>query len=62
MKVLLWIFAVVGTLYNFMYLIGNETVVKYAVGPLYFLMQMAFLLFVLLIVHALGKAAGFFRG
>lgn len=41
MKVFLWIYSVVGSLYFFMYMVGSEVIEKYAVGMLWWMMVAA---------------------
>lgn len=41
MKIALWVYAIGGSFYAMMYLIGTEVVVRYAVGPLWLLMMAA---------------------
>lgn len=50
----LWIYVVVANLYFFMYLLGNEIVVKYAVGPFYLLMVAAPVVGAVLVANLLG--------
>ncbi|WP_192888357.1 hypothetical protein [Paracidovorax avenae] len=49
MKVIVWIYAVVGTLYFLLYSAGIEVVERYAVGPLWLLMVAAPVLLLLLV-------------
>ncbi|PHV19179.1 hypothetical protein CSQ92_27790 [Janthinobacterium sp. BJB446] len=50
MKVFLWLYAVVGTLYYLLYLTGAPIIVKYAVGPLWLMMATAPVVLALLAV------------
>lgn len=50
MKIFLWIYAIVGTMYLVMYSTGFEPVVKYAVGPLWLLMMAAPAVIALLVI------------
>lgn len=60
MKSLFWIYAVVGTLYWFMYSAGAEVVVKYAVGPLWLMMMVAPVILSLLVLLQVARRLGLF--
>lgn len=58
LKLWLWTYAIVGTTYFAMYKAGAEVVVRYAVGPLWFMMVAApIALLVLLFLPALRRMA-----
>jgi len=61
MKLFLWIYAVVGSLYNVMYMIGNELVAKYAVGPFYLLMMASTIVLTVLVVFSIATRLGVFE-
>jgi hypothetical protein len=54
MKAILWVYAVVGTLYFMMNSAGMATVVKYATGPLWLMMIVAPVILILLVAQRLG--------
>ena len=54
MKVILWIYSVIGNVYFLMYLAGNEVVVKYAVGLFWLLMMVAPVVLLTLVARKLG--------
>lgn len=58
MKIIMWVFAVVGNLYFLMYMAGEEVVVQYAVGPLWFLMMLAPFVLAALVLMPLAKHLG----
>lgn len=60
-KVLLWLYAVVGTGYFVLYSIGQEIVVRYAVGPLWLMMMAAPVILGLLIFLPIANRLGLFR-
>ena len=60
MKLLLWIYSVIGNLYFLMYFTGNEAVVKYAVGPFWLLMMVAPIVLLALVVLPIAGRLGFF--
>jgi hypothetical protein len=53
MKILLWIYAVCGSLYFLLYSSGAEHVVKYAKGPLWLMMMASPVVLTFLIVAQL---------
>lgn len=59
MKIVLWVYAIVGSLYAVMYLTGTEVVVRYAVGPMWLIMMAApvtlFLLTALPVMRRMGQ-------
>lgn len=57
MKILLWLYSIVGTLYLLLYLMGSEIVMTYAVGPLWLMMWgCPFLLAVMLTIRLTKNA------
>ena len=58
MKAVLWLFAVVGTLYFLMYSTGTEVVIRYAVGPFMLAMFVAPLVLGLLILWSFARRFG----
>lgn len=58
MIVLLWFYAVIGSLYTVMYLMGIELVVKHADGPLWWMMAIAPVVLGTLIWGALSRRRG----
>jgi len=60
MKMLLWVYAVVGTLYSMMFLAEVETVVRYAVGPLWLMMMAAPCVLGLLVIFPIAWRVGLF--
>ena len=61
MKIILWIYSVIGSLYCLMYLAGNEAVVKYAVGPFWLLMMVAPVVLLTLVVLPMAGRLGLFK-
>lgn len=59
MKVLLWIYGIVSTMYYVLYVTGAEVVVRYAVGPLWLMMMAGVAVLALLIsMPFINKFAG----
>lgn len=59
MKVLLWIYGVVSTMYYVLYVTGAEIVVRYAVGPLWLMMMVGVaVLAILVALPFLNKISG----
>jgi hypothetical protein len=59
MKILFWIYAVVGTLYFGMHSAGVSVVVQYAVGPLWLMMMAAPVVLFVLIALSIARRLGF---
>lgn len=60
MLIVLWIYAVVGSVYFALHSAGNEVVAQYAVGPLWLLMVIAPVLLALLIFVPIARRLGVF--
>ncbi len=58
MKLIFWLYAIVGTMYFVLYATGFEPVVKYAVGPLWLMMMVAPAMFALLLVWPFNRRFG----
>ena len=61
MKIILWVYSVIGSLYFLMYFAGNEAVVKYAVGLFWLLMMVAPVVLLTLVVLPLVGRLGLFK-
>lgn len=61
MKIILWIYAVLGNFYFLMYITGNEIVEKYAVGPFWLLMIVAPVVLLMLVGLPVASRLGLFR-
>lgn len=57
---LLWIYAVVGSLYFMMYSAGVDVVVRYAVGPLWLMMMVAPVILGLLVFFLITQRLGLY--
>ncbi len=60
MKAVLWIYAVVGTIYFWMYLAGMDVVVRNAVGLLWLMMVVAPVILFLLVFFPIAQGLGLF--
>ena len=60
MKIIPWIYAVIGNLYFVMYITCNETVEKYAVGPFWLLMILAPVVLSMLVLLPIARRLGLF--
>lgn len=58
MKVFLWIYAVVGSLYFMLYSVGTEVVVRHVSGPLWVMMMAAPIVLGLLVFFAISQRLG----
>lgn len=60
MKIILWIYTIVGNLYFLLYISGAEIVEKYAVGPLWLLMIVAPIILLVLVTLFVARRIGLF--